>query len=75
MHALTKMAAAMLAATALFVFGTAGPAPAAPPEATLDSFVPGAGVDSLLLFATLKKIRAIDASVQQKEDDRHGEAP
>ena len=45
------------------------------PDLGITEAAVGAGVDSLLLFATLKKIRAIDASVQQKEDDRHGEAP
>ncbi len=63
MHALNKMAAAMLAATALFVFGTAGPAPAAPPEATLDSFVPGAGVDSLARLKLKAKGTALQGTV------------
>ncbi|MBR5344997.1 MAG: DUF4040 domain-containing protein [Clostridia bacterium] len=45
------------------------------PDLGITEAAVGAGVDSLLLFATLKKIRAIDASIRRKEEDGHGEAP
>ena len=64
MHALKKMAAALLAAAAVLVLGTACPVPAAPPQATLDSFVPGAGVGSLAPLKLKAKGAALQGTVE-----------
>ncbi len=42
------------------------------PDLAITEAAVGAGITSLLLFVTLKKIHAID---QQKGDGRHGEDP
>ena len=46
------------------------------PDLAITEAAVGAGIDSLLLFATLKRIRAIDAdereTTQREEEERHG---
>lgn len=46
------------------------------PDLGITEAAVGAGIDSLLLFATLKRIRAIDAdereTTQREEEERHG---
>lgn len=45
------------------------------PDLGITEAAVGAGIDSLLLFATLKKLHAIDAADEGKEAGRDGENP
>ncbi len=45
------------------------------PDLGITEAAVGAGIDSLLLFATLRKIRAIDRAAEREEAGDHGEDP
>ena len=48
------------------------------PDLSVTEAAVGTGIESLLLFVTLKKIRAVDQAIQseeKKEEEEHGQTP